>query len=583
MYLEVRKTKNNTYLYKVTSRRVNKKQVKDRVKLGDLDYLKEKLKDVTDDPIDYYTKLIKEENDRIKDEECKYRISETFKPKAIDYNESVGNKLNQTSKNLGCIFLSRIYHGLFLDEVCKKIKRIENIKLPLDKVLQLLIYSRVVNPDSKLSDYNNKDSFAEIFNVSLDDIYRSLRYFYKHKNLFIESIRDNIYKFLKLDMKNLHVDGSNVYIYTREGDDSEENTILKVGYSKEHMKLPIAQFLYVTDSNGLPLNFKVFPGNMPDVALYSDFLKETSELYNKKKKIIVADAGFVSNNNIVNTLLSKNGYIFKQSLLRLNKEELSAFINNIKPLMEKIIKENPNAGNLYTSICLDTKRRVTNIYGETKTVTIPQKFVFTYSRKYDSRSEKIREETLEQVDKYIKDKRELDNIFKRVAYGLLDVKNDNTDVSIDEEKLKKYKDVSGYSLYITSELNLPDSEVIRAYKNQYKIEQVFRDLKSEIKVRPIYLNNEDSICSHMLVCFLSLVFLRIINIGMNKEMSVETIIVTLRSLKITDIKFTTLKSIENLMDNARSICKFLNFYFEKDSYDGKEIRKLFGDVKKNRY
>lgn len=30
MYLEVRKTKNNTYLYKVTSRRVNKKQVKDK-------------------------------------------------------------------------------------------------------------------------------------------------------------------------------------------------------------------------------------------------------------------------------------------------------------------------------------------------------------------------------------------------------------------------------------------------------------------------------------------------------------------------------------------------------------------------
>lgn len=56
--------------------------------------------------------------------------------------------------------------------------------------------------------------------------------------------------------------------------------------------------------------------------------------------------------------------------------------------MEKIIKENPNAGNLHISICLDTKRRVTNIYGETKTVTIPQKFVFTYSRKYDSRSEK---------------------------------------------------------------------------------------------------------------------------------------------------------------------------------------------------
>lgn len=40
----------------------------------------------------------------------------------------------------------------------------------------------------------------------------------------------------------------------------------------------------------------------------------------------------------------------------------------------------------YTSICLDTsKRRVTNIYGETKTVIIPQKIcIYILSRKYDS-------------------------------------------------------------------------------------------------------------------------------------------------------------------------------------------------------
>lgn len=40
--------------------------------------------------------------------------------------------------------------------------------------------------------------------------------------------------------------------------------------------------------------------------------------------------------------------------------------------MEKIIKENLLMLVTCISICLDTKRRVTNIYGETKTVTIPQ-------------------------------------------------------------------------------------------------------------------------------------------------------------------------------------------------------------------
>lgn len=83
MYLEVRKTKIILIYIKLHLVELIKTGKRQSKIIGDLDYLKEKLKDVTDDPIDYYTKLIKEENDRIKDEECKYRISETFKPKQL--------------------------------------------------------------------------------------------------------------------------------------------------------------------------------------------------------------------------------------------------------------------------------------------------------------------------------------------------------------------------------------------------------------------------------------------------------------------------------------------------------------------
>ena len=42
--------------------------------------------------------------------------------------------------------------------------------------------------------------------------------------------------------------------------------------------------MYITDANGLPLNFKAYQGSKPDVSLYNDFINETKDIYNIKKK-----------------------------------------------------------------------------------------------------------------------------------------------------------------------------------------------------------------------------------------------------------------------------------------------------------
>lgn len=576
MYLEIKVNNNKTYLYKTYGARIGSSHKKVRIPLGELSFLKHSLKHITDDPIEYFKKQIDNENIKMKNDNIFNVNHLSFENEYINTHDIYSlHTYDDLPKNLGCIFLSKIYHSLNFDYVCKQIKREEKIKLPIDKVLQLLIFNRIINPSSKLTDFNSKNRFAENFNVSLDDIYRSLQYIYKHKDKFIACIRDNISSFVKLSKTNLHIDGSNTFVYTKNNDD---NSILKIGYSKDHVKFPILQFLYFTDGNGIPLNFEVFDGNSPDVANYTTLLNHTKQIYGIKKSIIVADAGFVSNNNIVNTLLSSNGYIFKQSLLKVNKHIYSSFKSHIMPIVKETEKQDIKG--FYKSIVLDTVREVVDINGKVVKVNIPQKFVFVYSKKCDDKLKYIRDNELRKVDDIIKNKKELNKVFDKLASGLIDVNFKNVDIDLNEDKLEKYEEISGFSLLITSEIELDDLKIIKAYKNQYIIEESFKILKSDLKVRPIFLKNEESIKSHMLVCFLSLLLVRILHIGLKREYTISKIIEAITNLSLQEMHMNSLKRICGYIGITHKISEYLGIEFDRRYIDGKEVRKKFGEVKK---
>jgi transposase len=53
------------------------------------------------------------------------------------------------------------------------------------------------------------------------------------------------------------------------------------------------------------------------------------------------------------------------------------------------------------------------------------------------------------------------------------------------------------------EQQLTDSEVVVAYKSLQKVERVFRVLKNNIELRPIYVRKEKRIRGHVFICFLT--------------------------------------------------------------------------------
>lgn len=84
--------------------------------------------------------------------------------------------------NLGYIIIKKIYKELQIDKLLKEKQKKLQIEYNLKSIFEMLTYSRIFYPNSKLSTYNNRNMFFEKFNFSQQDMYRSLDYLGKYKD-----------------------------------------------------------------------------------------------------------------------------------------------------------------------------------------------------------------------------------------------------------------------------------------------------------------------------------------------------------------------------------------------------------------
>ena len=76
--------------------------------------------------------------------------------------------------NTGYLFLQKIYRELKLDKICKQISKKYKFEYDLDSILSRLIYTRILEPSSKLSSFESSKNFLEQPNFELQHIYRAL-------------------------------------------------------------------------------------------------------------------------------------------------------------------------------------------------------------------------------------------------------------------------------------------------------------------------------------------------------------------------------------------------------------------------
>ena len=523
-----------------------------------------------DDPIAFFEQQVKKMN-----------IEKSIKNAPVTLSFSPNEKIisNSTNrKNFGYAALSKIYHELEIDTFLKNKQRYNKEEYDANSIMKLLVFSRLLYPASKKKTYENRDTFFEKFDFSLDDIYRCLSLFNKHSDALQLWLHEHIKTQYKRNTNLVYYDVTNYYFEIDEQDEMR-----KKGVSKEHRPDPIVQMGLFIDTDGIPITYKLFPGNKPDKTTLIPALGRIQHNYSLGRIIVVADKGLTTGDNIWYILSAKNGYVLSYSVRGADKS-FQDYVLDEKDYIDKgdnfKIKSR-----LYPRQIL-----ITSTNGKKIKETVHEKQVIFYSPKYAVKAQQDRAAALAKAKDLIKNPAKYN---KSTTYGAAKyVKNLTFDadtgeilenvqqhLTFDEEKLREEEKFDGYYAIVTSEYKESDEKIIEIYRGLWKIEECFKVTKSDFESRPVYLSLEEHIDAHFLTCFISLVIARILEHRLKGKHSIPTMLESLGKASCSHIQ-ENYYLFDFYNDVLADISSDLNIDFSKKYMKLGEIKKTIGEVKK---
>ena len=447
---------------------------------------------------------------------------ETWKEKGIDdplsHFQKEVDALNQKKAQTGVRKISDrspiLYLGYFpLKAILEKLhikKYVDYFKLTNDfeydlfELLASLVYARSVHPCSKNRTFHEVlPNLYNSYDYSYDQLLNGLAFLGSNYEKFIELFTTQVGNTYGIDTSKTYFDCTNFYFEIDREDDFR-----KKGPSKENRKDPIVGLGLLLDSHQIPIGMKMYPGNESEKPILRDVINHLKRQNNITGKTIhVADKGLNCAGNIAFSKKNGDGYLFSKTVKGLSEKEkvwvlLDQDFNEVKDKSGKILYR-------YKS-CIDKFPYMVEHEGKKVTVNITEKRLLTYNptlaakKRYEINRmvEKAKSLTLSQAKK-----KDYGETGKYVNFT--DGKGKKATVGINQDAIDKDLKFAGYNLLVTSETEMNDQDIYNTYHNLWRIEESFRVMKSDLDAQPVFLQKEDTIKGHFLICYLTVLLERI--------------------------------------------------------------------------
>lgn len=374
----------------------------------------------------------------------------------------------------------------------------------LYELLSSLIYARAVNPCSKRRTFHEilPNLFSSI-NYSYDQLLDGLGFIGNDYEKFVEIFNVQTSAFFGLDTSSTYFDCTNFYFEIDREDDFRRK-----GPSKENRKDPIIGLGLLLDSNQIPIGMKMYPGNESEKPILRDVINQLKSKNNITGKTIhVADKGLNCTRNIAASRKNGDGYLFSKSVKGLPETEktwvlLDEGFTDVRDKKGKLLYR-------YKS-CIDEFPYNIEHEGKKHNIKLTEKRLLTYN---PSLAAKKRYEINRMVEKA---KSLTASQAKRSEYGetgkyvsFTDKEGKAACVSLNREAIDKDLRFAGYNLLVTSETGMEDIDIYNTYHNLWRIEESFKIMKSDLDARPVFLQKEEAIKGHFLICYLTVLLERI--------------------------------------------------------------------------
>ena len=375
-----------------------------------------------------------------------------------------------------------------------------------EKVLRLLVVNRLLDPGSEFRVHRQwyLDSAmdqlleADFAVAEKDRLYRCLDRVLEHKKELFIWLKQKWADLFHADFEVLLYDLTSTYF---EGE-MEQNPKARRGYSRDGrpdcLQLVIA---LVVTPDGFPLAYEVMNGNTSDRSTLRDFLKKVEQSYGKARRVWVMDRGIPSE-AILKEMREPERQTFylvgtpKGKINQHEKKWLDLPWQKVRDSVE--VKLYRHEGELYV-LAKSSGRQA-------KEIAIRRKRLVRLLRKLRAMRKSLpkRDQLLLRIGAA---KKEAGRAFGFVKIQIPPKEETVTRQTfvfqVDKAKLKAAEQRDGHYL-LRSNLTGEDPAVLwTRYVQLTQIESVFRSLKSELGVRPIYHQLEHRADAHVLIAFLA--------------------------------------------------------------------------------
>ena len=247
--------------------------------------------------------------------------------------------------------------------------------------------------------------------------------------------------------------------------------------------------------DGIPVRVWSWPGNTGDSDLIRQ-VKDDMRAWSLSRIIWVADRGFSSARNRRALMQGAGGYIIGERLRSGSPE--------VKAALSRQGRYADIAGNMQVK--------------EVRLAEYPDRFVLCHNPAQATRDAAIRDQLVAALQEAIAGTDTLTKAERARLEGVISTKpglkrflrvTPGGLLRVDKKKIAAEANLDGKYLLRCSDPHLSSEDIARGYKQLLEVERGWRDMKSVLDLRPVYHRREDRIRSHVVLCWLALLLVRV--------------------------------------------------------------------------
>ena len=446
-----------------------------------------------------------------------------------------------------------------------------DIEFDAEALLWQTVVNRIVSPSSHLKHYRSQTNWLgnSLAETNLRSLYRMLSFAARIKKPILRGLNKALNQAMPRDLSVVFYDVTNTWFETVWDDEhqwamevekqlsalpsgatSEErrqlieelerartSSLRMRGPSKECRKDPIVSIARVVDRDGIPIDFRVYPGNSSEKTTMKCSIDELAKTYKITNAVVVADNGLNTNANLIRLVKENQGFLLAHSLSKAKQGSVDEWLKDTGWQWDK---EKERKIKIIPSSLIDEDGVVQTNY-----------------RMVIGWSEKRYREDMFKIEMHEQGAREAIAHHAKLPLATFGWKKyietgKNKAQKINEKKLAKDKKLAGYYAYLFKDsrefdkewVKLPAEEkkelsgweIIEQYKKQAQIEECFRIMKTNFNLRPMYVYTDEHIEAQVLICVLALILLRILSKKLKlagSPMTTEQILAALNTAKLS--------------------------------------------------